>query len=58
MTASRPLCPVCFREPREPNSGRCYDCGDGRIAPVPHRPRTQAEVAAQALGAKIGNPVA
>lgn len=49
MNVSRPLCSVCFREPREPNSGRCWDCGPGRIAAP--RPRTQAEVAAQALGA-------
>jgi hypothetical protein len=51
MNVSRPLCSVCFREPREPNSGRCWDCGPGRIAPVPHRPRSKLELAEAALGA-------
>ena len=49
---SRPMCAVCFREPRELNSARCWDCGPGRIAPLPHRPRTQIEWAALALNAE------
>lgn len=42
MIAARPLCAVCHRNPREPDSARCYDCGPGRLAPTPHRPRPTA----------------
>lgn len=49
MTVLRPMCAVCFREPREPNSGRCWDCGPGRIKKIP-KVRTPADVAARALG--------
>ena len=51
MNVSRPLCSVCFREPREPGTSKCNNCGPGRIAPVPHRPRTKLELAEAALGA-------
>lgn len=27
----RPLCAVCFRNPRAEGSARCTDCGPGRI---------------------------
>ena len=55
MTASRLVCCVCFREPRQPNSARCADCSPNRIAPLPHRPRTPVERAAQALNSKDSN---
>jgi hypothetical protein len=31
MNVRRPLCAVCFREPREANSARCHGCGPGRL---------------------------
>ena len=41
MIAARPLCCVCHRNPREPDSARCADCGPGKIfglLPRPSRP--------------------
>lgn len=32
MTIARPLCSVCFRQPRAHQSARCADCGPGRLA--------------------------
>lgn len=49
MNVQRPLCAVCFREPREPNSARCRDCGPGRISPSIRPPMSRLERAAQQL---------
>jgi hypothetical protein len=55
VIAMRPLCVTCFRQPREPGSARCSDCGPGRIRPVrpparPTRPLTPMDHAAELLG--------
>lgn len=53
MTAARPLCAVCFSQPREPGTARCADCGPGRIRPAtPARPMSPLALAAERRAAE------
>jgi hypothetical protein len=48
----RPRCAVCFRNPRQDGSARCFDCDPTTIAPPKPRPLTRVERAAQELNAE------
>jgi hypothetical protein len=52
VTVSRPLCAVCFTNPRESASARCHDCGPGRIQ-TPSKPPSALDRAAQELGEEL-----
>lgn len=50
---SRPLCAVCFRNPREEGTARCADCGPGRLESN-KRPRpTRLDRATELLGGDV-----
>jgi hypothetical protein len=56
MTVSKPLCCICFREPRAEGSARCLDCGPGRIRPVGPPSYRRPVSAAQRAAEQLGNP--